>query len=281
LVFAKFKLRAPPAIDIHGSTMQNPYLPTNSSSIPNSKLMLNPYRKVAKSSGRSSGGSGSNEKGSNNNEEKGSNNKKIIDHPSSTSTMGPQSQKRKGSISKALARGSNNNKNKKKKSQGEKRLVQMGVDGGLAFEANRDCIVCKGIYRKDMGECVVISHHAHDTRCVKNRETRGLSKMTVFVDKTSKNNVAINTMPLSKGHTEGLPSVAPHFAKNSTRTTSTRTTNSTGMTTNTTSSNLATAPTSTSSDKEEDKDKGNKYCRQLIIFFEQKMTPVTNAQPFF
>jgi hypothetical protein len=97
---------------------------------------------------------------------------------------------------------------------------------------------------KSMGECVSVSHRPHDIRCVKNKSTCGLSARTVCVDKHALNMTKINTMPLSKGHTKGLPSVARHFGQ-IISSTATRTTNSNGTTTTTTGSK----------EKEGDKDK--------------------------
>jgi hypothetical protein len=73
--------------------------------------------------------------------EKGSHKNKIIDDPSSR--MGVQSQNRQGSVSKCRSRGK-----KPTKYKDGKDLVQMGVDGGPAFVAHRDCVVCKSIHLK-------------------------------------------------------------------------------------------------------------------------------------
>jgi hypothetical protein len=252
LVFCKIQTRALPAIDIHGNTMKNPYLRTNSSSSPsNSTPMLNPYRKSA-NSGNSR--NRSNENGGTNNNEINS----VVANPSS---MGCQSQRGQGSVRKCLKKGS---KSKYKiATQKNKGLVQMGVNGGLAFDSDRDCVKCRSVYMQKFGFNVSVSHKAHDIRCRKNRTTRGLSAFTVMVDKYSKKMTTINTMPLSRGHTEGLPSVAKHFGTSPTTITTTTTrTNSTGTTTTANTTSSATNTTTSTSSKEADKDKrqGNKYC---------------------
>jgi hypothetical protein len=161
--------------------------------------MLNPYRKEAASG--SSGCSTSNEKGSHNN--------KVIEDPSSS--MGIQSQNREGSISKCKSRSKRTVKHKHAKD-----LVQTSVDGGPAFVARRDCVVCKSKFLKKMGLRVSISHRAHEERCLAIDRP---SARTKEVNKFAKEMMAINTMPLIFGQTEGLPSVSQHFQKTTTTTT--------------------------------------------------------------
>jgi hypothetical protein len=223
--------------------------------------MLNPYRKKAANSSNSRS-SGSDELGGSNDNEINS----VVTNPN-PSSMGQQSQRGVGSVKGCLARASKKAKYKYPKSRGGGGhfrhggggLVQMGVDGGLAFEANRDCVNCRSRHLRNMGYSVALSHKTHDVRCVKNRSTRGLSVFTVMVDKYSKKMATINTMPLSQGHTEGLPSVANHFGTSPTTTTTTTTrTSSTGTTATTTVTGSATSTGSNKANK--CNRQGNAFC---------------------
>ena len=189
----------------------------------------------------------------------------VVANPSS---MGCQSQRGLGSVKKCLKRGSKTKYKIVKSSLRKKCLVQMGVDGQLAFEANRDCKVCRGRHLQKFGYCVCITHRPHDIRCVKNRATRGLSEFTVIVDKYTKKMASINNMPLSKGHTEGLPSVAQHFGTCATTTTTTTTRRSRNGTTTTMSigSNKA----------DKDDQQGNKFCTSIV--YNMKAASLTNKQ---
>jgi hypothetical protein len=207
-------------------TLREKSLPTPAA-VPTNK-MLNPYRKTSSSF---RGGSCDNQDGSNNDTITD-----VVANPSSG--MGLQSQRRGGSVKKCLKRGSH----AKFKLPRTTRLVQMGVDGGRAFEPNRDCVNCKSRYLRKTHHNVAISHKAHDIRCGSNRTTHGSSARTVAVNRYAKEMTARNNLPLSQGHTEGLPSVIQHFEK----TTTTITTKSAGTTTTTTTNDVYFA-----SDKEE------------------------------
>src|SRR5210317_1459409 len=101
-------------------------------------------------------------------------------------TMGIQSQKRDGAIRKCLKRGTARKKRRSK-------WYQTGVDGGDAFVPVLHCCVCKKLYQSATGKKVSIPHRAHDRRCPKNRKTRGMSAMTVFVNQEAERNIAANT----------------------------------------------------------------------------------------
>jgi hypothetical protein len=148
--------------------------------------------------------------GSNNDDQNQTDN--VAANPS-PGMMGPQSQRRLGSVKKRLKRGGSNAKHKIPKKAG---LVQMGVDGVRAFESYRDCVICRGHCLKRMGNNVSISHKPNHICCGKNRSTQGSSARMVAVNRHAEEMTARNNLPLSQGQTEGLPSVIQHFEKTST-----------------------------------------------------------------
>ena len=75
-------------------------------------------------------------------------------------------------------------------------LLQRSINGGRTFVSIVDCKVCKSLHQRAQGRIVSIPHRAHDKRCVRNRNTNGLSEFTVFVNRTAATNVATNsTLP--------------------------------------------------------------------------------------
>ena len=101
--------------------------------------------------------------------------------------MGIQSQIRQGSIKKAMKRGT---KMKYKRTQ------QSAIDGGLAFDAQRDCKVCRAKCLINSGFPTTVPKRAHHTRCPKNRKTQGMSEMTVYVERQAAQNLAANRAPI-------------------------------------------------------------------------------------
>ena len=70
---------------------------------------------------------------------------------------------------------------------------QRAVDGGVAFISDLHCVNCmKKVEVKKAaakGEIMNLSHKKHDVRCWKNRETKGLSATTVFVEREANRNI--------------------------------------------------------------------------------------------
>jgi hypothetical protein len=103
-------------------------------------------------------------------------------------TMGNQSQLRNGAIRKCKKRATKNKTRRVYK--------QNAIGGGVAFVAHLHCVVCKAIRLVSQGKNVSIPHRAHDKRCRVNRKTKGLSAMSVYVDREAAQNIAINNAPI-------------------------------------------------------------------------------------
>jgi hypothetical protein len=105
------------------------------------------------------------------------------------STMGMQSQLRQGAIKKCKKMGTKIKANRAHK--------QNAIGGGVAFAEALHCSVCKVRRLNARGNAVNIHHGPHHKKCGVNRKTRGLSAMTVFVNREAARNVAINTAPMA------------------------------------------------------------------------------------
>jgi hypothetical protein len=106
-------------------------------------------------------------------------------HSASDSTMGIQSQLRQCAIKKC--------KKMETKIKANRVCKQNAIGGGVAFVEALHCSVCKARRLNARGNVVKIPHRPHHKRCSMNRKTRGLSAMTVFVNREATRNVAINT----------------------------------------------------------------------------------------
>jgi hypothetical protein len=111
-------------------------------------------------------------------------------------TMGIQSQNREGSIKKCR-KTATRVKHKRRK------LQQSAVTGGLAFNPERDCIICEALAKSRrlgrLGITVAIPHRSHDARCPKNRKTQGRSERFVQDNKTTAENLKNNSEPIMHG----------------------------------------------------------------------------------
>jgi hypothetical protein len=67
----------------------------------------------------------------------------------------------------------------------------------VAFAAALHCSVCKATRLIEQGKRVNIPHRSHHKKCSLNRNTRGLSAMTVFVNTEATRNIAINAAPMA------------------------------------------------------------------------------------
>jgi hypothetical protein len=103
--------------------------------------------------------------------------------------MGIQSQNREGSIKKAMKRGTKI-KNRAASSK------QAAIDGGLAFDAEYHCIVCRARRLIRSGIPTTVPKRKHDPRCSKNTTTHGMSPTTVFVEKETARYIAANRAPI-------------------------------------------------------------------------------------
>jgi len=87
--------------------------------------------------------------------------------------MGRQSQQRVANQTKRKYKLCSNNNNRKKK-KGD----QLTLDNRVAFQPERDCVICKAReIRKFMPEHA-IPKRSHDPRCSLNTKTRGLGQVT-------------------------------------------------------------------------------------------------------
>ena len=99
-----------------------------------------------------------------------------------------------------------------------KRLyTQTAVGGGIAFVPHLHCRVCKRKREIMQQKSTSPLKRAHHVRCPLNRTTRGTSAQSVFVNRESERNVAINTAPVGsvlgkKIAAESGTSVAQFFA---------------------------------------------------------------------
>jgi hypothetical protein len=104
-------------------------------------------------------------------------------------TMGVQSQLREGAIKKCKKIGT--------KVKARRVYKQNAIGGGVAFVEALHCSVCKARRLNARGNAVNIPHRPHHKKCSMNRKTRGLSAMTVFVNREATQNIAINTAPMA------------------------------------------------------------------------------------
>jgi hypothetical protein len=112
-------------------------------------------------------------------------------------TMGIQSQKCNGTIKKCKKMATHRKKAKKV-------YKQYAIGGGEAFVSHLHCCVCKARHLNYLnsragGKTVKVNipHRAHHKKCSMNRKTRGLSVMTVFVEKEATRNIARCTAPIA------------------------------------------------------------------------------------
>jgi hypothetical protein len=105
------------------------------------------------------------------------------------STMGIRSQLRQGAIKKCKKMGT--------KIKANRVYKQNAIGGGVAFAEALHCSVCKARRLNARGNAVNIPHRPHHKKCSMNRKTRGLSAMTVFVNREATRNIAINTAPMA------------------------------------------------------------------------------------
>jgi hypothetical protein len=105
------------------------------------------------------------------------------------STMGIRSQLRQGAIKKCKKMGT--------KIKANRVCKQNAMGGGVAFAEALHCSVCKARRLNARGNAVNIPHRPHHKKCGMNRKTRGLSAMTVFVNREATRNIAINTAPMA------------------------------------------------------------------------------------
>ena len=122
--------------------------------------------------------------------------------------MGIRSQQRQGSVHRMLRLGT--------RRKSKHRLVQAAVNGGLAFNPMVDCRICVATDKFKRGVRSSIPHRPHHPACPKNLKTRGLSAMTVFINKEAARNIAENNRPIAQ---PGVPpgvinaeSIATFFA---------------------------------------------------------------------
>ena len=87
----------------------------------------------------------------------GAHNKQII---------GRQSQQRVSNTKRAFQLASASSSSKKKKGQ-------LTLLGGVAFDSEKDCIICKAYVMKSLQESYRIPNRAHHVLCAKNTKTRG------------------------------------------------------------------------------------------------------------
>jgi hypothetical protein len=170
---------------VQRTTMVDQFAP---SIIMNPKQPINPYRKQPQ------------HQASRNAQEGGGKSKKtlivlqvLLWKAHDVVNMGIQSQNREGSVKAAMKKGGKNNFKFKPPSK------QAAIDGGLAFDAVRDCIVCKARFQIAHGIVRNVPNRVHDKRCVRNRETKGMSARTVVVDKAAAKNLAANRAPIVAG----------------------------------------------------------------------------------
>jgi hypothetical protein len=109
-------------------------------------------------------------------------------------TMGVQSQLREGAIKKCEKIGT--------KVKARRVCKQNAFGGGVAFVEKLHCRMCaaKNLHtiskNKKNAPTVAIPHWGHHKKCSHNTKTRGLSAMTVFVNREAARNVAINAAPM-------------------------------------------------------------------------------------
>jgi len=90
--------------------------------------------------------------------------------------MGRQSQQRVANQTKRkykLCSNSSNNNNKKRK-KGD----QLTLQGGVAFNPEEDCPICKAHSMRKWFPTFTVPKRAHDVRCPKNTKTHGLGELT-------------------------------------------------------------------------------------------------------
>jgi len=88
--------------------------------------------------------------------------------------MGRQSQQRVSNQHKRKFKLCSNNNSNRKRRKGD----QLTLQGDIAFDAARDCQVCRAKeIRKTFPECT-LPKRAHDERCSFNTKTRGLGRLT-------------------------------------------------------------------------------------------------------
>ena len=104
-------------------------------------------------------------------------------------TMGIQSQLREGAVKKCKKIGT--------KVKSKRVYRQNAIGGGVAFVETLHCGVCKARHLSLRGKNVNIPHRSHHKNCSMNRKTKGLSAMTVFVNKQAARNIAINNAPIN------------------------------------------------------------------------------------
>jgi hypothetical protein len=112
-----------------------------------------------------------------------------------TNEMGMQSQRREGSI-RSCKRQATTAKHR------HTNLIQRTIRGGEAFIESRHCQQCLFNRRGLLQPNFRIPHRGHDRRFTHNKYTRGLSEMTVFVERAAAANIAGNTAPIGQNAAE-------------------------------------------------------------------------------
>jgi len=87
--------------------------------------------------------------------------------------MGRQSQQRNSQQKRGFALASKNNPPRKNKKGDQQTLV-----GGIAFDAEKDCVMCRAYARRRfLGNSVTIPHRQHHKLCPSDRKTRGQGEL--------------------------------------------------------------------------------------------------------
>ena len=103
--------------------------------------------------------------------------------------MGCQSQLRIGAFKSAKKKGT--------KAKHPRIGSQRTIDGRVAFNKFKDCIVCIAKKKKFDKVAAAILHQAHYKLCPSNRKTKGwMSDRSVFVEAEATRNIAINNAPI-------------------------------------------------------------------------------------
>jgi hypothetical protein len=88
---------------------------------------------------------------------------------------GIQSQLRHGTIRKSKKMGT--------KAKTKRVYKQKAITGSVAFVEALHCSVCKAQQLSGRGKNMNVPHRPHHKKCSKNWKTKGLSAMTIFVNK--------------------------------------------------------------------------------------------------
>ena len=106
-------------------------------------------------------------------------------------TMGIQSQRRGTNTRDIRNKADYQKKNKQGRSQ-----LQLAVNGGVAFDSLRHCIVCKAKKVKESLPYMTLPHRGHHPLCLNNRRTRGMTKAAFEQEKTHEDRLKALWKPL-------------------------------------------------------------------------------------